>query len=69
MPNLLKWIGGLGAGLGIACCVTPLLPALLGALGLAGLTGLLYRDAVLLSFAAFCAALFIVGMLIQRRRG
>ncbi|MDZ7711289.1 MAG: mercury resistance system transport protein MerF [Roseovarius sp.] len=49
------WLLGLGLG-GTAftalCCVTPLLPWLLGALGLSGLTGMLYRDSVLLPLLA-----------------
>lgn len=41
--------GGLGGALFAAvCCVTPLLPVTLTALGLTGLLGVLYKDAVLL---------------------
>ena len=40
------WIGGIGAGLAALCCFTPVLVVLLGALGLAALTGFL--DYVLL---------------------
>ena len=41
--------GGLGGALLAAvCCVTPLLPVTLTAVGLTGLLGVLYKDAVLL---------------------
>jgi mercuric ion transport protein len=36
--------------LGIICCFTPVLPAVLTGIGTAGLIDTLYRDAVLLPF-------------------
>lgn len=49
--------GWLGIGLGgafaaVVCCVTPVLPWLLGAVGLSSVIGYIYRDAVLLPLAA-----------------
>lgn len=52
----LVWIGGIGAGLAALCCFTPILVVLLGAVGLAALTG--YLDYVLLP-----ALLVFIGML------
>ncbi len=49
----------LGA-IGIACCVTPLLPWVLGALGAQSLLSFLYRDIVLLPFAAVMFAIAFV---------
>jgi hypothetical protein len=43
--------GGLAA-FGILCCVSPLLPIVLGGLGASWLLPVLYRDAVLLPFSA-----------------
>lgn len=46
---------GLGIGGAVAallCCVTPILPWLLGAVGLSGVLGYVYRDDVLLPLAA-----------------
>lgn len=51
------WIGGIGAGLAALCCFTPILVVLLGAVGLAALTG--YFDSVLLP-----ALLVFIGMLV-----
>ena len=47
----------LGLGLGgtvfaILCCFTPLLPVVLTALGLTGLLGIIYNDAILLPVLA-----------------
>ena len=39
--------GIVGAIIAALCCVTPLLPWVLGGVGLSGLVGVLYRDAVL----------------------
>jgi len=50
------WLLGLGlggSGFLALCCVTPVLPWLLGALGLSGLTGMLYRDSVLVPLLVF----------------
>lgn len=49
-----RWLGvGLaGTVFAALCCFTPLLPLVLGALGLGGLLGLVYNDLVLLPFLA-----------------
>lgn len=49
---LLKF-GIFGAVLAALCCFTPLLPIVLSALGLTGLLGVLYTDAVLLPALVF----------------
>lgn len=46
------------------CCVTPLLPITLGALGLGALTPLLYRDAVLLPLLGL--SLLLTGVAVWR---
>ncbi len=51
---------------GAACCVTPVLPWLLGSLGVPGLLSLLYRDTVLLPFAG---AMFLLALLLHKRAG
>lgn len=48
MKDKLLALGVGGALLAAICCFTPLLPVVLTALGLAGLLGVLYKDAVLL---------------------
>ena len=52
MKNKLLAFGVGGTGVTLLCCVTPLLPLLLTALGLTGLIGSLYTDAVLLPVLA-----------------
>lgn len=47
MHKALFRTGIIGAIIAALCCVTPLLPWLLGSIGLSGLTSVLYRDAVL----------------------
>ncbi|MFB9150932.1 mercury resistance system transport protein MerF [Roseovarius ramblicola] len=63
------WRLGFGLG-GTAfvglCCVTPLLPWVLGTLGLTGLTGVLYRDAVLLPVVA--GFVIFTGVTLWRRK-
>jgi mercuric ion transport protein len=65
----MDWRMGVGLG-GTAftalCCVTPLLPWLLGGLGLSGLIGVLYRDAVLLPVLA--GFVIFTGSALWRRR-
>lgn len=59
----------LGVGGTIAamlCCFTPALPILLSALGLSGLIGVLYRDAVLLPILAIF--LVLTGYALWRRK-
>ena len=52
MKNKLLVLGVGGTILAILCCFTPLLPIVLTALGLTGLLGFLYNDAVLLPILA-----------------
>lgn len=52
MKNKLLVLGLSGTLLAALCCFTPLLPIVLTALGLTGLLGVLYNDAVLLSVLA-----------------
>jgi mercuric ion transport protein len=54
------WIGGIGAGLAALCCFTPVLVALLGALGLAAVTG--YLDYVLLPVLLVSLGLLAYGL-------
>ena len=57
--------GGL-AGLGLACCLTPLLPVVLGGIGASWLVPILYRDALLLPFSALM--LIVTGGLLWSMR-
>jgi mercuric ion transport protein len=66
---MVDWRLGLGLGGTVftaLCCVTPLLPWILGALGLSGLVGVLYRDAVLLPVLA--GFVILTGAVLWRRR-
>ena len=67
MNRLLAWLGGIGGAVGIACCFTPLLPVVLTAIGAGGLIGVLYRDTVLLPFAALSLIVMGVGLWRMRR--
>jgi len=53
MTHKLLTVGIVGTFTAGLCCVTPVLPWLLSAVGLPGLTGYVYRDSVLLPLAAF----------------
>ncbi len=66
MKNPLLGIGITGSVLAALCCLTPLLPWVLGGLGLTGVLGLVYRDAVLLPVLAFF--LLLVGLALWRKR-
>jgi mercuric ion transport protein len=52
MKNKLLAIGIGGTLLAVLCCFTPLLPIVLTTLGLTGLLGVLYNDAILLPILA-----------------
>ncbi len=52
LRKVLAFGSGGFAGLGILCCVSPVLPIALGGLGASWLVPVLYRDAVLLPFSA-----------------
>lgn len=68
MKNRLLAIGMGGAVLAALCCFTPLLPAVLTALGLTGLIGVLYKDAVLLPILAGFLILTGVALWRQKKR-
>lgn len=66
MKNKLLAFGIGGTLLAALCCFTPLLPIVLTALGLTGLLGVLYNDAVLLPILA--GFLTLTGYAIWQRR-
>jgi hypothetical protein len=66
MKNKLLALGVGGTILAILCCFTPLLPILLTALGLTGLLGVVYKDAVLLPILA--GFLILTGYALWRRK-
>ncbi|WP_298260943.1 mercury resistance system transport protein MerF [uncultured Litoreibacter sp.] len=66
MKNKLLAFGIGGTLLAALCCFTPLLPIVLTALGLTGLLGVLYNDAVLLPILA--GFLILTGYAIWQRR-
>jgi len=67
MSRAMIWVGGAVGTLGLLCCFTPLLPIVLGGLGLSGLLSFLYKDAVLLPLAAFGFVLAVIGLWRVRR--
>ncbi|MEP5758521.1 MAG: mercury resistance system transport protein MerF [Litoreibacter sp.] len=66
IKNRLLTLGTCGALLAGLCCFTPLLPVVLTALGLTGLLGVLYKDAVLLPILA--AFLILTGYALWRQK-
>ncbi len=66
MNRRLMRIGLVGSVLAALCCFTPLLPFVLGGLGLSGLLGYVYRDDVLLTALVFFLAL--TGVAYWRRK-
>ena len=66
MKNKLMALGVGGTILAILCCFTPLLPVMLTALGLTGLLGVIYSDAVLLPILA--GFLILTGYAIWRQK-
>ena len=66
MKNKLLVFGIGGTLLAVLCCFTPLLPIVLTALGLTGLLGVLYNDAILLPILA--GFLILTGYAIWQRR-
>lgn len=54
------WIGGIGAVVAALCCFTPILVVLLGAVGLAALTG--YLDYVLLPVLLVSLGMLVYGL-------
>jgi mercuric ion transport protein len=69
MARAMIWGGGAFGALGLICCFTPLLPIVLGGLGLTGLLSLLYQDAVLLPLAAIGFVVAGIGVWRIRRGG
>lgn len=68
MTRRLLTVAATGTGVTAICCVTPLLPFVLGAVGAGSLTGFLYRDSVLLPvLGAF--VLLTLFALWRRKRG
>jgi mercuric ion transport protein len=66
MKSKLLALGLGGTLLAALCCFTPLLPIVLTALGLTGLLGVLYNDAVLLPVLA--GFLILTGYAIWRQK-
>lgn len=66
MKNKLLALGFGGTVFAALCCFTPLLPIVLTALGLTGLLGFVYTDAVLLPVLA--AFLILTGFALWQRR-
>lgn len=66
MKNKLLALGVGGTIFAILCCFTPLLPIVLTALGLTGLLGVLYNDAVLLPILA--GFLILTGYALWRQK-
>ena len=65
--RILTWGGALGVVVGVLCCFTPLLPIVLGAAGMTGVLSVIYKDAILLPFAAISLLVMAVGIWLTRR--
>ena len=59
---------GTGGVFALICCVTPLLPVALGAVGLGGLAATLWSDAVLLPISAGMFTTMGIGLWLARQR-
>lgn len=68
MKNKLLALGVGGTILAILCCFTPLLPVVLTALGLTGLLGVVYNDAVLLPILAGFLILTVYAIWRQKKQ-
>ncbi|WP_424988904.1 mercury resistance system transport protein MerF [Microbulbifer sp. S227A] len=66
MKSKLLVVGLTGTVLAALCCFTPLLPVVLTALGMTGLLGVLYNDAVLLPMLA--GFLILTGYALWRQK-
>lgn len=66
MKNKLLGLGIGGTIIAILCCFTPLLPVVLGGLGLTGLLGFIYTDVIQLPILA--GFLLLTGYAIWQRR-
>lgn len=65
----LTWTGLIGAAFMTLCCFTPVLPVVLGGLGLTGVLAVVYTDAVLLPLLAGFVALAAYGVWRGKTRG
>lgn len=63
----MKIIGIIGTVIAALCCFTPVLPIVLGAVGLSGLVPVLYRDSVLLPLLGVFLILTLIGFWRSRR--
>lgn len=63
----MKKTGLFGATFVAVCCVTPLLPILMGALGLGGFVAVVYTDWVLFPALAFFVMLAGIGFLKKKQ--
>jgi mercuric ion transport protein len=66
MTNKLLTVGIIGTVTAGLCCLTPFLPLLLGAIGLSGALGYVYRDDVLLPLMA--VFIMMTGYALWRRK-
>ena len=67
MGNRLTVLGLVGAVAAALCCFTPLLPSLLGTLGLSGALGYVYRDDVLVPILGLSILVMGIGIWLKRR--
>lgn len=67
MGKTLTVLGGAGGVVGLLCCFTGLLPIVLTAAGATGLIPILYKDSVLLPFAAVSLIVMGLGLWMMRR--
>ena len=63
----MRVIGVIGTALAALCCFTPLLPILLGAVGLSAWVPAIYDDTILLPILGIFVAITLVGF--WRKRG
>ena len=66
MTDRLLTVGIVGTATAGLCCLTPILPWVLGATGLSGVLGYVYRDDVLLPLMAFF--ILMTGYALWRRQ-
>lgn len=66
-PRVLMGVGVGGAVFALLCCITPVLPWLLGAVGLSGFIEYVYRDGVLLPLAALFLVIAGYGLWRQKQ--
>ena len=64
--KLLIWIGSIGSLIAGVCCLTPILPIILGSIGASSLLGFMYRDIILLPLLAVFLCILAIGIVRQR---